>query len=188
MSILSNKNIESFLQNLEEGKLSSYKQLDPELARTTLARFGTDTAFFEALNKYFYHNSLEGLNELFLFGTHGIMFTQQNKELVTNFLNKIKDSGESDSILEYIMSDIHTVTNKKVCLDDLAQAWIAPVNTNPVELDPDNPSDHALIAMSQWVRRTCVLWTFYAYRYYTKYGELLEKQSKAIQEIKDATA
>ena len=182
MSILTNELIRDFLGTLEAGKIPSvYNHLDSKVAKAVLIRFGSSTAFIDMMNKYFETNKLDGLSDFFLFGTHGIMFVQQNKEDLTNFLNDIKITADSQSILEYMMGDIQTMTDKTINLDDLAQAWIAPVHVNPHALDMENPSDYTLVAMSEWILRTSVLWTFYAYRDFIKSCEMVAQNQAAIK-------
>ena len=186
MSILTNELIRDFLGTLEARKVPTvYGRLDARVAKAVLIRFGSSVSFMDAMNEYFEDGTLEslsdGLRDFYLFGTHGIMFVQQNKEPITDFLNDIKITADSESVLEYMMGDIHTVTDKVINLDDLAQAWIAPVSVNPVELDLEEASGYTMVAMSQWILRTCVLWTFYAYSHFIKHNEMIAKNQEAIK-------
>ena len=186
MSILTNELIRDFLGTLEAGKIpTTYGRLDARVAKAVLIRFGSNDAFMNAMNDYFDGGTLEELSEslrdFYLFGTHGIMFVQQHKEPITDFLNNIKITADSASVLEYMMGDIHSVTDKTINLDDLAQAWIAPTSVNPVELDLEDASGYTMIAMSKWILRTCVLWTFYSYSHFIKYNEVIAKNQEAIK-------
>lgn len=175
MSILSSELIQHFLSAVAKNAIPTSKShLEADLAQEVLARFQSEAAFLTKCNHYHGTQGLSGLSDFFLLGSFGVNFYEKNKEIIINFLHSIKSFGDTDSVLEYIMGDIASVSPQPVSIDDLARALYAPIHINPEELNPEDPADAAYIALVRWVTRTCIVWVFHAFEEYSEIREDLK--------------
>lgn len=164
MTILSSQVIKDFLTAVETNSIDSvYSCLNIEVTKSVLRRFSTKDRFVDMADEYMETSELYGFNELFMFGTDGILFFEQTKPDIIQFFNGIKTVSSDGSLINFVTHSIHNTTDDRMNIDDVAKALFCANEINAAKLDPHNPTHATYTAVSKWSTRCCVLWAIRAF-------------------------